>query len=127
MTTPSYRDFTGTAAETMLFSGKTIKEAESALSTSNALVRIGGANTDSPTAALADLFGPVASTVTGEGFDAGPDAGRVTGDTVNTAARLQAAAEPNRVLVGELARQRTHSVRWSSKRKASALSRTPSA
>src|SRR6187551_3730462 len=33
---------------------------------------------------------------------AGPDAGRVTGDTVNTAARLQAAAEPNRVLVGEI-------------------------
>ena len=32
----------------------------------------------------------------------GPDAGRVTGDTVNTAARLQAAAEPNRVLVGEI-------------------------
>ena len=30
----------------------------------------------------------------------GPDAGRVTGDTVNTAARLQAAARPNAVLVG---------------------------
>jgi class 3 adenylate cyclase len=33
---------------------------------------------------------------------AGPDAGRVTGDTVNTAARLQAAARPNAVLLGEL-------------------------
>ncbi|MCV0402604.1 MAG: AAA family ATPase [Chloroflexi bacterium] len=33
---------------------------------------------------------------------AGPDAGRVTGDTVNTAARLQTAAPPNAVLVGEL-------------------------
>src|SRR5262249_26859487 len=32
---------------------------------------------------------------------AGPDRGRVTGDTVNTAARFQAAAEPQRVLVGE--------------------------
>ena len=32
----------------------------------------------------------------------GPDAGRVTGDTVNTAARLQAAARPNAVLLGEL-------------------------
>jgi len=32
----------------------------------------------------------------------GPDAGRVTGDTVNTAARLQAAARPGGVLVGEL-------------------------
>jgi len=32
----------------------------------------------------------------------GPDAGRVTGDTVNTAARLQAAARPNTVLLGEL-------------------------
>ncbi|HJP70274.1 MAG TPA: adenylate/guanylate cyclase domain-containing protein, partial [Candidatus Limnocylindria bacterium] len=32
----------------------------------------------------------------------GPDAGRVTGDTVNTAARLQAAARPNGVLVGPL-------------------------
>ena len=31
----------------------------------------------------------------------GPDAGRVTGDTVNTAARLQAAAPPGRVLLGE--------------------------
>ena len=32
----------------------------------------------------------------------GPDAGRVTGDTVNTAARLQAAARPDAVLLGEL-------------------------
>lgn len=32
----------------------------------------------------------------------GPDAGRVTGDTVNTAARLQSAARPNAVLLGEL-------------------------
>ena len=32
----------------------------------------------------------------------GPDAGRVTGDTVNTAARFQAAARPGRVLIGEL-------------------------
>lgn len=32
----------------------------------------------------------------------GPDAGRVTGDTVNTAARLQAAAGPGSVLIGEL-------------------------
>ena len=32
----------------------------------------------------------------------GPDAGRVTGDTVNTAARLQTASVPNRVLVGEV-------------------------
>lgn len=31
----------------------------------------------------------------------GPDAGRVSGDPVNTAARLQAAAEPGRFLVGE--------------------------
>jgi class 3 adenylate cyclase/tetratricopeptide (TPR) repeat protein len=32
----------------------------------------------------------------------GPNAGRVTGDTVNTAARLQVAARPNAVLLGEL-------------------------
>ena len=33
--------------------------------------------------------------------DAGPDQGRVTGDTVNTAARFQAAAAPDTILVGE--------------------------
>ncbi len=33
---------------------------------------------------------------------AGSDAGRVTGDTVNTAARLQSAATPGTVLLGEL-------------------------
>jgi class 3 adenylate cyclase/tetratricopeptide (TPR) repeat protein len=33
--------------------------------------------------------------------ESGPDAGRVTGDTVNTAARFQTAAPPNRVVVGE--------------------------
>src|SRR3972149_6603302 len=33
--------------------------------------------------------------------EAGPDEGRVTGDTVNTAARLQAAAPPGEVLLGE--------------------------
>ena len=38
----------------------------------------------------------------------GPDAGRVTGDTVNTAARLQAASDPNRVLIGELTALAVH-------------------
>ena len=33
--------------------------------------------------------------------ESGPDEGRVTGDTVNTAARLQAAAPPGEVLLGE--------------------------
>jgi class 3 adenylate cyclase/tetratricopeptide (TPR) repeat protein len=33
--------------------------------------------------------------------EAGPDAGRVTGDTVNTTARFQTAAAPGQVLVGE--------------------------
>ena len=33
--------------------------------------------------------------------EAGPDEGRVTGDTVNTAARLQTAAAPGQVLLGE--------------------------
>lgn len=32
----------------------------------------------------------------------GPDAGRVTGDTVNTAARLQSSAAPGMVLIGEV-------------------------
>jgi class 3 adenylate cyclase/tetratricopeptide (TPR) repeat protein len=34
--------------------------------------------------------------------ESGPDTGRVTGDAVNVAARLQAAAQPSQVLVGEL-------------------------
>jgi class 3 adenylate cyclase/tetratricopeptide (TPR) repeat protein len=33
--------------------------------------------------------------------ESGPDAGRVTGDTINTAARFQTAAAPNTVLIGE--------------------------
>ena len=39
---------------------------------------------------------------------AGTDAGRVTGDTVNTAARLQAAAAPGRVLAGEITALAVH-------------------
>ena len=39
---------------------------------------------------------------------AGPDAGRVTGDTVNTSARLQAAAAPGRVLAGEITALAVH-------------------